>query len=79
MVWIYAGRILIGFSSGSYSLIAPMYTDEIAEKEIIGILGTYFEKQVYIGAFFIYVLGYYVSFYCKNFNFSFKCHIYFID
>jgi len=39
-----------------------MYTAEIAEKEIRGILGTYFQLQVNAGILFTYVMGSYVKF-----------------
>lgn len=61
VVWICAGRFLTGFSSGSYSVIVPLYTSEIAEKEIRGTLGTYFQLQVNAGILFTYVIGSYVS------------------
>jgi len=32
------GRLLNGFASGSYSVIVPQYTAEIADKEIRGTL-----------------------------------------
>jgi len=59
---ICVGRILTGFASGSYSVIVPQYTSEIANKEIRGTLGTYFQLQVFSGILFTYVLGSYVSF-----------------
>lgn len=65
MAWICAGRLLTGFSSGSYSVIIPLYTSEIAEKEIRGTLGTYFQLQVTGGILFTYVIGSYVCPYCK--------------
>lgn len=57
------GRILTGFASGSYSVIVPQYTSEIAEKEIRGTLGTYFQLQVFSGILFTYVMGSYVCLY----------------
>ncbi|XP_001950031.1 facilitated trehalose transporter Tret1 [Acyrthosiphon pisum] len=61
VVWICAGRFLTGFSSGSYSVIVPLYTSEIAEKEIRGTLGTYFQLQVNAGILFTYVVGSYLN------------------
>jgi len=63
VVWICVGRFLTGFSNGSYSVIIPLYTSEIAEKEIRGTLGTYFQLQVNAGILFAYVMGSYVSLY----------------
>uniref|UniRef100_A0A2H8TYL1 Facilitated trehalose transporter Tret1 n=1 Tax=Melanaphis sacchari TaxID=742174 RepID=A0A2H8TYL1_9HEMI len=61
VVWICAGRLLTGFSSGSLSVIVPMYTSEIAEKEIRGTLGTYFQLQVTGGILFTYIVGSYFN------------------
>lgn len=55
------GRLLTGFATGSYSVIVPLFTSEIAEKEIRGTLGTYFQLQVTGGILFTYVVGSYVS------------------
>lgn len=63
MGWIYVGRFLTGFASGFYSGVVPMYTAEIAEKEIRGSLGTYFQLQVNAGILFTYVMGLFVSLY----------------
>ncbi|XP_060879988.1 facilitated trehalose transporter Tret1-like [Metopolophium dirhodum] len=59
VAWICAGRLLTGFASGSLSVIVPLYTSEIAEKEIRGTLGTYFQLQVTGGILFTYVIGSY--------------------
>lgn len=63
MAWICAGRLLTGFASGSLSVIVPLYTSEIAENEIRGTLGTYFQLQVTGGILFTYIVGSYVSSY----------------
>lgn len=59
--WICVGRLLTGFASGSFSVIVPLYTSEIAEKEIRGTLGTYFQLQVTGGILFIYIVGSYFN------------------
>lgn len=51
------GRFLTGIAVGSYCILAPMYTAEIAEKEIRGTLGTYLQLQITIGILFIYSVG----------------------
>lgn len=61
MTWICVGRLLVGFAGGSYSVIVPLYTSEIAEKEIRGTLGTYFQLQVTAGILFTYIIGSKVS------------------
>lgn len=55
------GRFLTGIAVGSYCILAPMYTAEIAEKEIRGTLGTYLQLQITIGILFIYSVGSLVS------------------
>jgi len=61
VTWICVGRLLTGFATGSLSVIVPLYTSEIAEKEIRGTLGTYFQLQVTAGILFTYAIGSYVS------------------
>ncbi|XP_025209206.1 facilitated trehalose transporter Tret1-2 homolog [Melanaphis sacchari] len=61
VVMICIGRVLTGFASGAYSVIVPQFTSEIANKEIRGTLGTYFQLQVFSGILFTYVLGSYLN------------------
>lgn len=72
MLWICIGRVLTGFASGSLSVTVPLYTSEIADKEIRGTLGTYFQLQVSVGILFTYIMGYYVCY--RNF-----VHMYFLN
>lgn len=51
------GRTLLGISGGSFCICAPMYIGEIAQKEIRGTLGTYFQLMLTIGIFFVYAVG----------------------
>ncbi|XP_016935933.3 facilitated trehalose transporter Tret1-2 homolog isoform X1 [Drosophila suzukii] len=55
--WLYLGRFLIGISTGSFCVVAPMYISEIAETSIRGSLGTLFQLLLTIGILFIYVVG----------------------
>nr|CAD7427427.1 unnamed protein product [Timema monikensis] len=64
MVWAkqtvplyYVGRIITGMMGGAFSLTAPVYVSEIAESDIRGTLGTYFQLMVTVGILFVYVLG----------------------
>ncbi|XP_067007506.1 facilitated trehalose transporter Tret1 isoform X2 [Anabrus simplex] len=52
-----AGRFIVGMTGGAFSLTAPVYTSEIAEKDIRGQLGSFFQLMVTIGILFVYVLG----------------------
>lgn len=55
------GRTLLGVSSGGICVVAPMYTGEIAEKEIRGMLGSFFQFLITIGILFVYVIGAFVT------------------
>lgn len=52
------GRILLGISGGAFFVVAPMYIGEIAQKEIRGALGSFFQLMVTIGILFVYAVGY---------------------
>lgn len=45
------GRTLLGVAGGSFCICAPMYTGEIAQKDVRGTLGTYFQLMLTIGKF----------------------------
>lgn len=53
----YVGRFITGFSGGAFCVTVPMYNTEIADKEIRGRLGSYFELFLCIGVLFVYLLG----------------------
>lgn len=55
------GRFITGISGGAFSITVPIYTAEIAESEIRGTLGTYFQLSLSIGVFLSYVLGTFVN------------------
>ncbi|KPU80444.1 uncharacterized protein Dana_GF16361, isoform B [Drosophila ananassae] len=59
--WLYLGRFLIGISTGSFCVVAPMYISEIAETSIRGTLGTLFQLLLTIGILFIYLIGSLIS------------------
>lgn len=52
-----AGRFFLGIASGAFCVAAPMYTGEIASKQIRGILGSFFQLMVTIGILFVYAVG----------------------
>lgn len=54
---LYVGRILLGISGGAFCITAPMYTAEIAQSEIRGTLGSYFQLMMVIGILFVYTVG----------------------
>lgn len=51
------GRVLLGIAGGAFCVTAPMYTGEIAQKEIRGSLGSYFQLMLTVGILFIYAIG----------------------
>ncbi|GAB0094003.1 TRET1 [Sergentomyia squamirostris] len=55
------GRVLVGIAGGAFCVTAPMYTGEIASKEIRGILGSFFQLMVTIGILFVYAVGHGVN------------------
>ncbi|XP_031348940.1 facilitated trehalose transporter Tret1-like isoform X2 [Photinus pyralis] len=55
---IYAGRFITGCAGGAFCVSAPLYTSEIAEKEIRGALGSYFQLLLTVGILFSYIIGF---------------------
>ncbi|KAF5269943.1 hypothetical protein FQR65_LT05742 [Abscondita terminalis] len=55
---IIAGRFIVGMAGGGFCVAAPLYTSEIAEKDIRGALGSYFQLFVTVGILISYILGY---------------------
>nr|XP_034191745.1 facilitated trehalose transporter Tret1-like [Osmia lignaria]XP_034191746.1 facilitated trehalose transporter Tret1-like [Osmia lignaria] len=53
----FIGRFIMGFSVGAFCVAAPMYTAEIAENEIRGSLGSYFQLLLTVGIALTYILG----------------------
>lgn len=51
------GRVLLGIAGGAFCIAAPMYTAEIAQKEIRGTVGSYFQLMVTVGILFVYGVG----------------------
>lgn len=54
---LYLGRLFAGMGIGMCCVAAPLYTNEIAQKEIRGSLGSYFQLMVTIGILFAYCTG----------------------
>lgn len=61
LMMLYIGRFITGMAAGACCVAAPMYTSEIAQKEIRGTLGGYFQLMVTVGIFFAYTVGKYAS------------------
>uniref|UniRef100_A0A0A1WTN4 Facilitated trehalose transporter Tret1-2 homolog n=2 Tax=Zeugodacus cucurbitae TaxID=28588 RepID=A0A0A1WTN4_ZEUCU len=54
---MYAARFLLGIAGGAFCVAAPMYTGEIAQKEIRGTLGSFFQLMITAGILFVYAIG----------------------
>lgn len=63
---VLAGRFFLGMGSGGFCVAAPMYTGEIASKNIRGTLGSFFQLMITIGILVAYILGAWVSFTAFN-------------
>lgn len=48
--------LIVGFSVGALSLVAPVYLSEISQPDIRGFLGAVFQVTVTVGILFTYVL-----------------------
>lgn len=51
------GRVFIGISCGGFCVAAPLFIGEIAEKDIRGTLGSFFQLMITIGILFVYAVG----------------------
>lgn len=54
------GRFTIGLAGGAFCVSAPQYSAEIAEKEIRGVVGTFFQLLIIAGILFSYIVGAYL-------------------
>lgn len=63
---IFAGRFFAGLSCGAYSVIIPIYINEIADKEIRGRLLAWCQFMQNVGIFFAFALGLVVNLFVMN-------------
>lgn len=61
-----SGRFLIGLAGGAFCISAPLYSAEISEKEIRGIIGTFFQILINVGILFVYCIGPFLSVFWTN-------------
>ena len=52
-----------GFGSGSTSLVSPVYSTEISETSVRGILGSFFKFGAVAGTLFVNALGSFIDWY----------------
>lgn len=57
VLMFFFGRFITGLSAGAFCVAAPLYTSEIAESEIRGTLGSYFQLMLTVGILLSYFLG----------------------
>lgn len=60
-VMLVIGRFTLGLAGGAFCVSAPQYSSEIAEKEIRGIVGTFFQVLINGGILFVYIIGAFMS------------------
>lgn len=60
-VMMLVGRLFIGLAGGAFCISAPQYSAEIAEKEIRGVIGTFFQLLINLGILIVYCIGPYIS------------------
>jgi len=58
---IIVGRFITGFTGGSYAVISPIFTAEIGDVNIRGLLGACFDLMICVGQLFIFALGTFMS------------------
>lgn len=58
---LYAGRLLVGATSGAACVATPIFVCEMSQPNIRGALSTYFEILLCIGILVVYVFGMLVS------------------
>ncbi|KAJ1529734.1 hypothetical protein ONE63_006487 [Megalurothrips usitatus] len=58
---VIVARFVIGAAVGSISMIAPLYSNEIAHKSVRGTLGGFFQFLHTCGVLFAYILGWAIS------------------
>jgi MFS family permease len=62
----FAGRFIIGLAGGAFCVSSPQYSAEIAEKEVRGALGSFFQLFFIAGILFAYVVGAFMELFWTN-------------
>lgn len=57
LTMLYLGRFITGIAAGACSIAAPLYINEISQKEVRGTLGSYFQLMVTVGILYAYIFG----------------------
>lgn len=64
------GRFVIGLAGGAFCVAAPQYSSEVSEKEVRGLVGTFFQLLIIAGILFAYAVGAYLPFFESNLIFA---------
>lgn len=57
LTMLLVGRVILGIAGGAFCIAAPIYTAEIAQNDIRGSLGSYFQLMLTVGILFVYAVG----------------------
>lgn len=57
LAMLIVARVFLGISCGGFCVVAPLFIGEIAQKEIRGTLGSFFQLMITIGILFVYAVG----------------------
>ncbi|XP_030378700.1 facilitated trehalose transporter Tret1-2 homolog [Scaptodrosophila lebanonensis] len=71
VIMLFAGRFIVGACGGAFCITAPMYTTEIAQVEIRGMMGCFFQLLIVHGVLYGYVAGAI----CTTFVFNIACGV----
>ncbi|KAH8398951.1 hypothetical protein KR222_001608 [Zaprionus bogoriensis] len=58
---LYIGRYMVGACGGAFCVTAPMYTTEIAQVDLRGVMGCFFQLLIVHGILYGFVVGAYCS------------------
>lgn len=56
-VMLLVGRLFLGLAGGAFCVSAPQYSSEISEKDVRGIIGSFFQLMLISGILFVYIVG----------------------
>lgn len=70
-IMIFIARFLTGMAGGSFCICAPMYCTAVSQKEVRGIVGSFFQLLITNGVLFAFVFGGFT----KAFLFNIICSI----
>jgi len=57
ILMLYTARFILGFTCGIITVASPLYSDEIAEVRIRGVVGIYLDIMFNLGILYVYIFG----------------------